>query len=652
MPRIDRRIPYRWPLEPHESGVGGVGLYFEFIRAYLLPCRWMLACTMLLASLNASSIYLQAYYGRVVVDEILHVSPPEATSAVRPGPASVAAGDLRPPARRPPRHGIRSEAVQAQAVAARPPRPLQRLLAMFALYALTLCVLNVAARVSDRLMIRLSKHITGKLREDLHGKILALSRRYHQQHSPGRLMARILSDVNIVQTLLLSTAVTAVSHGLMFLAGLTILFLLEWPIAVLVCLVMIPYVCATLRTRRAIRAVNQELRHTNACLWAFISQKLDAVRAILAYGRERHETLNLRRLLSCFARDSIQQQRLGALRNRAVQIITSVATIGIFLLCTRRVLDGSMTLGKMMYIYGAAASLFTPVLGLTQMSLQVSSLLVVLRRLGQILDEPQEIRECAQPAAFPVPLRSGIRLRHLVFSYAGETEPVLREISLDVPAGQWLCVMGPSGGGKSTLLHLLTRLYDPTAGEILIDGTPLSRFSLRSLRRHMALVPQEAQIFSGTVRDNIVYGNPDVSPAAIMAAAQAAECHDFIMEMPVQYETTIGEKGVSLSGGQKQRISMARALLSDPEVLLLDDCTSALDASTEQRIQETLARLLQNKTAVMVSQRVSMAMRCHRICVLSAGTIAEYGTHAELLDNGGFYARLCRQQVGPASGPA
>jgi ATP-binding cassette, subfamily B, bacterial len=275
----------------------------------------------------------------------------------------------------------------------------------------------------------------------------------------------------------------------------------------------------------------------------------------------------------------------------------------------------------------------------------ITQLLVVLQRLVHVLDEPLEIQDAPDAVAFPASLQQGLVVRGLQFRYYAESDPVFNDVSLSVPKGTWLCVMGASGSGKSTLLYLLNRLYEPTAGEILIDGIPLNRIQLDSLRRRMALVPQEAQIFSGTIRDNICYAFPDAEPRQIVTAARAAEIHDTVMELPVRYETIVGQKGATLSGGQRQRISLARALLMNPEILLLDDCTSALDAETERRIQTTLASIMLGKTAIIVSQRVSMARRCHQICVLADGAVSELGTHDSLVKGGGFYARLVQQQT-------
>jgi ABC-type multidrug transport system fused ATPase/permease subunit len=459
-------------------------------------------------------------------------------------------------------------------------------------------------------------------------------------------MARIFSDASSIQARMFRTVVDTGSSVLMFVVGLAILLVLDWRIAAAAALVMVPYFSVIRRVRIRLSAVNTELWHTNSCLWGLAAQKLDSVKAIFAYGRERHESLNFHRLTACFTRDALAQQRLSAGLSRSTQIITGLTTAAIFVFCAQQVLGAEMTLGEMMYVYGAAANLFTPVLGLSDISLVLMDLLVVLRRMTEVLDEQREIREAPGAVDFPLRLNSGIELRHLNFAYGEDPDDlVLRNINLTVPAGKWVCIMGPSGSGKTTLINLIARLYDPVEGEILADGIPLSKIKFVSLRTRMALVPQEPQILSGTIRDNITYGFSDAEPGTILAAARAAECHDFIMDLDVKYETMVGERGITLSGGQRQRLSIARALITNPDVLLLDDCTSALDAETEQRIQETLSRLMAGKTALVVSQRVSMAMRCHEICVLEDGAITERGTHAELVARGGFYARLYAQQT-------
>jgi len=640
-----RNIPYRPPRREREGGPTNVQIYRRFFRDYLQPFRSILIFCAFWWSLRACLPYLMSFYTRIVVDSILVVHADDSADS-RPGPArSVAAAERKttsPPPTAPPADFRRRERAL---VAAPAPAASRRLLTMFLLYLGTLASANVITRIETRLRLRTGQRLTGRLREDLHAKILRMSLSYHRAHAPGRLIARIVSDVEHVQDQMITTLLTLVSSVLAIAAGFAIILSIQPVMGVIVLAAMPLYAFFQIRTRRIRRDISHELRHTNSWMYALASQKLDAIKAIQAYGRERHEELNFHRMSACLLRDSILQQRIGAGLGRMAGIVGALGTGVLFLYGTQKVLAGDMTLGAMMYAYGAAANLFGPVNSLSQISMTVTRMLVILQRLTQVLDEPEHITEAPDARPFPTPLRRGITVLHAHFSYPGASEPVLEDILLRIPAGSWLCVMGPSGAGKTTLIYLLSRLLEPGAGEILYDDVPVNKLRFADVRRRIAVVPQEPQIFSGSVRENICYGVPDASPKQIIAAAQAADIHDFIMTLPVRYETLLGERGTSLSGGQRQRISLARALLTDPEVLLLDDCTSALDADTEERIQRTLVRVLRGKTAVIVSQRVSMASRCHRICVLRNGMLEEYGTHDELRHAGGFYEKLYRQQV-------
>ncbi len=648
MRRDHHDIPYRPPLD-QDRWTGGSAWppVMRFLRHYLKPHRKPVIICILLLSINACSGYLLAYYSRIVVDRILVVQTSQPPLAHSPTLRSVVnSRENRPLPARQPRHGSVSERSRIHFASPRPAGAGSALLGMFLVFITTLVGLNMAARLAARIRINMKREITRSLRDDLHRKVLSLSKAYHERHPPGRLLARILSDVDAMRQQLVDTITQGGHQIVMVVVGILLLLTIDARMALAFVLVLLPYVSLVRFFQRRMIPIHRETRHTNSCMYGYTAQKIDAVRAVFAYGREAHERLVFRRLSHSMFRDVIAHERYGAALNMCGGIITSTATLGLFLAGSGMVIGRDLTLGEMLFAYSVTATLFAPVVGLTQLAATASSLLVLSQRLMQILEEPIEVKENPGAVPFPVPLKDGLALRNVRFTYNAGTDAALRGVSLAIPVGKWFCIMGPSGSGKSTLLHLLSRLYDPQAGQISVDGTPLAKISFDSLRRHMALIPQEAQIFTGTVRDNITYGDPDASPTMIMAAAKSAECHDFIMELPIQYESLVGERGTTLSGGQRQRISIARALLTEPEVLLLDDVTSALDAETERRIQETLARLMLGKTAVVVSQRVSMAMRCHRICILTGGVITEEGTHAELMERNGYYARLVQQQTG------
>lgn len=622
-------------------------LYARFLRNYLLPHWLRILLAFVMIGTNACSVYLMAYYGKIVVDRILAIETvgktedPHADARIW---ARVAGQERRNPSRQ----GL-ARRLDAASLPKRPPEAERLLLLMFLLYVSSVVALNVVERFAQHQSILVSRNVAARLREDLHEKILELSLRYHQSTTPGRLLSRITSDVDTMQNQTMQTITLTSRVFFMLVIGFFILFSLDWRIGLIFFCIAPAYALIHRHFRGDIRHFNQELRHTNSCLYGLVTQKLEAIKAIQAYAREGLERLNMHRLAACFLRDAVAQQRQTAGLQGMAGALSGLASAGIFLFTTHLVMKGELSIGELLLVHGTIGALFIPVAELTNLGIITSNMQVTLGRMLDVMEAEPDRKDAPDAVPMPAPLKRGITIRNLAFAYGDsdeENDAVLRAVDLDIPAGSWLCIMGASGCGKSTLLHLLARLYAPGRGHIHYDGIPLSKLTMESLRRSIGFVPQTPQIFSGTIRDNITYGKPDASPNAIMRAARMAEMHEFILkQLPVQYETLVGERGTSLSGGQRQRLALARALLTNPELLLLDDCTSALDAATERKIQDTLAASLAGKTAVIVSQRVSMARRCHRIAVLENGVVSEYGTHDELLRLGGFYARLHTRQT-------
>jgi ATP-binding cassette subfamily B protein len=300
-----------------------------------------------------------------------------------------------------------------------------------------------------------------------------------------------------------------------------------------------------------------------------------------------------------------------------------------------------MSVGDFVAFVQAMGSAVMSIERISMLIVRTQETCVVIRRVFSLIDEPEEVE--SGPTQLQG-IRYGVAFDKVTFTYPGQYRPALSRVSFEVHAGEKIALMGPSGSGKSTILWLLLRFYDPQQGLISIDGTDIRDIDISSLRTHICMVQQEPTIFSGSLRDNIAYGREASDTSSIQEAAQMAEIHDFASSLTHGYDTPVGESGVTLSGGQKQRVALAASLLTEPEILLLDDTTSALDAQTEKRIQQTLHTVLQHKTSMVITHRIATAAVCSRIIVLEDGHIIQQGTHRELQKHPGFYRRICEQQ--------
>jgi len=488
-----------------------------------------------------------------------------------------------------------------------------------------------------------SQRIIYDLRNELYRHLQQLSFGFYDKAQTGQLMSRLTADVEVLNQFLGMGFVQLTSNLFTFLGVLAVLFRLDWRLT-LVSMATMPFLFyAVYQMARKVRPMFYQVQQQMAVLTATLQENVTGMRVVKAFAREEHEVAKFERDSREYMRRNVMAARLQAFYVPFMNFLTAASTALIIWYGGWEVVRGRLSIGTLIAFNTYLTQLIMPVRMLGLFVSLTERAIASSQRIFELLDTQAEVRDA--PHARPLPLiRGHVRFEKVSFSYDGKV-PVLDGIDLEVQPGQTIAILGPTGSGKSSLINLIPRFYDVTAGRVLIDGYDVREVTLDSLRRQIGVVTQETFLFSASLRDNIAYGRPEASLEEVIKAAKAAHIHDFIMSLPRKYDTVIGERGVGLSGGQKQRVAIARALLMDARILLLDESTSSVDAETEFKIQEAFNELLRQRTSFIIAQRLSTVRNADRIIVLDRGRIVEEGTHEELLARGGMYYQIYQLQL-------
>jgi len=482
------------------------------------------------------------------------------------------------------------------------------------------------------------------IRMALYAHLQRLSLEYHARQRAGGTTARVINDVNTTQGIL-DRGVMSIAVDIIFLVGVVIfLFIADWRLATVSLFTLPLYALTFGLLNPKLREVSRRVQAQMSELSGEVSEKVIGQSVVMAFNRERTELRRFFGLHRRYLGMVMERVRLNVMLANIGEFLTMLGPVIVICYGSYRVIHGSFTLGELLIFNGFLAHLYLPTRRLADASAAVQEQLAAMDRVFEVLDVVPDIEDA--PGALPLEIRGGhIELERVCFAYRAGF-PVLDDVSLVIGAGQRVALVGRSGAGKSTLVKLVPRFYDVDAGAIRIDGQDIRSVTQHSLRKHIAVVMQDAVLWNATLRENILYGKPGATEAEMLDAARMAHVHEFAVDLPQGYDTVIGERGVLLSGGQKQRVSIARAFLRAPRILILDEATSNLDSIAEAVIQEALEKLMQGRTTLVIAHRLSTIVDCDLVVVLEDGRVAQSGKHEQLLSEPGPYRALCEEQFG------
>lgn len=487
-----------------------------------------------------------------------------------------------------------------------------------------------------------SQNVAFDLRNDIQRKLTQLSFSFHDQSETGELLSRAVQDVERVR-FLTGRATLRIAEGvLLLLITAVVLLVMDFRLGLLILLTMPPLVFQAIRFGSRFRPLSLQVQKQLAVLTTAVEQNLRGSRVVKAYAQEEAEIERFGITNDAWFHLSNRAARMQALNVPLLFLIANLGMAIIIYYGGTQYIEGSITMGTIVAFVSYVGNLIEPVrrLGLIIPSIAIAG--AASERIFDVLDTNSQVQD--EPGAKPIKqIKGRVRFENVSFHYG--RNQILKDISFDVQPGQKVALLGLTGSGKSSIINLIPRFYDPSSGRILVDEMDIRKMTLKSLRCQIGIVLQETTLFASTIRENIAFGNEKATDDEVIAAARAAQAHEFIMQTRQGYQTRVGERGVTLSGGQKQRIAIARALLMNPRILILDDATASVDTTTEQLIQQALARLIKGRTTFVIAHRLSTVRNADLILVLEAGSIAARGTHEELLHSSSTYRAIYHQQL-------
>jgi subfamily B ATP-binding cassette protein MsbA len=480
------------------------------------------------------------------------------------------------------------------------------------------------------------------LRSVLYSHIQKLSLAYHDQKRTGDLISRVTSDIDAVQNLISNVLLGMLVNVLTLIGMLGVMFYLNWQFTLIAMVVAPGLFWVVYHYTRRIKEASRDVRRKEGEVVSVLEEVLSSIRVVKAFAREDYEQERFEQRSLESVQRSLAARSLKAKLSPLVEVIVACGTCLVLWWGSRLVVSGALTSGELLVFLLYLGKMYKPMRELSKMTDTISKADVGWERIREVLENEDRVRNL--PGARKASkFRGNIEYEHVAFSYSSE-QPLLKDLSMNIKAGQLAALVGPTGAGKTTIVSLLPRFYDLTGGVIRIDGEDVRKFKIKSLRRQISFVLQESMLFRATIWQNIAYGKPEATREEIIRAAQMANAEEFILRMPEGYDTMVGERGVTLSGGQRQRITIARAIIRNAPILVMDEPSSGLDAESEELVFDALSKLMADRTSIVIAHRLATVSRADVIFVIDGGRVAEQGTHQELLARGGLYSRLYELQ--------